>query len=347
LCAACSASRLRPIGELQACGASDASLRDPGSGKPAVPAVHDRQSHDLPIAPNLRRQEFSASGTTRSGWRLSHAGRADRSRSRMDQSMSRTACCHDNAPSIFGRCHQVMSAPLTGESFFHTLKVELVHQRRRATRDQTRRDLFAAIEGYDNTGSASTQPCATSRTNRPNGKRAKPSVRHIGGGSVECCWKAEDAHEGVGHLLIAGGDRAALLQIGPKALNPIAVIVDPSGTGNGCVVPLRWDHRPRGLVPDVLSEGMAGMAAVIHSPPWRTRRLGEQVDSFWQVISLSGCQAEGDGPVGAPLPLLEPLWPPSNGLEYWCCPGRSCQAARLAPAPSPAGVPMPSLPISR
>jgi hypothetical protein len=46
------------------------------------------------------------------------------------QSMGRTACCHDNAPSTFGRCHQVMSAPLTGESFFHTLKVELVHQRR-------------------------------------------------------------------------------------------------------------------------------------------------------------------------------------------------------------------------
>lgn len=29
--------------------------------------------------------------------------------------MSRTACCYDNAPK---------------ESFFHTLKVELVHQRR-------------------------------------------------------------------------------------------------------------------------------------------------------------------------------------------------------------------------
>ncbi len=48
-------------------------------------------------------------------------------------SMSRTACCYDNAPM---------------ESFFHTLKVELVHQRRWATRDETRRDLFAYIEGY-------------------------------------------------------------------------------------------------------------------------------------------------------------------------------------------------------
>ena len=41
-------------------------------------------------------------------------------------SMSRTACCYDNAPM---------------ESFFHTLKVELVHQRRWATRDEARRDL--------------------------------------------------------------------------------------------------------------------------------------------------------------------------------------------------------------
>ena len=50
-------------------------------------------------------------------------------------SMSRTACCYDNAPM---------------ESFFHTLKVELVHQRRWATRDEARRDLFAYIEGYYN-----------------------------------------------------------------------------------------------------------------------------------------------------------------------------------------------------
>lgn len=50
-------------------------------------------------------------------------------------SMSRTACCYDNAPM---------------ESFFHTLKVELVHQRRWATHDEARRDLVAYIEGYCN-----------------------------------------------------------------------------------------------------------------------------------------------------------------------------------------------------
>jgi putative transposase len=49
--------------------------------------------------------------------------------------MSRAACCYDNAPL---------------ENFFHTLEVELVHQRRRATGDEARRDLFAHIEGYYN-----------------------------------------------------------------------------------------------------------------------------------------------------------------------------------------------------
>jgi len=49
--------------------------------------------------------------------------------------MSRTACCYDNAPM---------------ESFIHTLKVELAHQRQWATREDARRDLFAYIEGYYN-----------------------------------------------------------------------------------------------------------------------------------------------------------------------------------------------------
>ena len=36
------------------------------------------------------------------------------------------------------------------ESFFHTLKVELVHQRRWSTREDAKRELFAYIEGYYN-----------------------------------------------------------------------------------------------------------------------------------------------------------------------------------------------------
>jgi putative transposase len=50
-------------------------------------------------------------------------------------SMSRKADCYDNAPM---------------ESFFHTLKTELVHHQHYATRQQAKRDIFAYIEGYYN-----------------------------------------------------------------------------------------------------------------------------------------------------------------------------------------------------
>ena len=53
----------------------------------------------------------------------------------MRQSMSRRGNCLDDAPM---------------ESVFHTLKVELVQQRRWATRDEARRDVFAYIESYYN-----------------------------------------------------------------------------------------------------------------------------------------------------------------------------------------------------
>lgn len=53
----------------------------------------------------------------------------------MRPSMSRKGCCYDNAPM---------------ESFFHTLKVELVHRVRFETHEQARRELFAYIEGYYN-----------------------------------------------------------------------------------------------------------------------------------------------------------------------------------------------------
>jgi putative transposase len=46
-------------------------------------------------------------------------------------SMSRKADCYDDAPM---------------ESFFHTLKAELVHHQHHATREQARRDIFVYIE---------------------------------------------------------------------------------------------------------------------------------------------------------------------------------------------------------
>ena len=50
-------------------------------------------------------------------------------------SMRRKADCYDNAPM---------------ESFFHTLKTELVHHRHYATRAEAKRDIFAYIEGFYN-----------------------------------------------------------------------------------------------------------------------------------------------------------------------------------------------------
>ena len=50
-------------------------------------------------------------------------------------SMSRKGDCYDNAPM---------------ESFFHTLKTELVHHRQYATRAEAIRDIFAYIEGFYN-----------------------------------------------------------------------------------------------------------------------------------------------------------------------------------------------------
>jgi hypothetical protein len=51
----------------------------------------------------------------------------------LQASMSRKAHCYDNAPK---------------ESFFHTLKTELIHHRQYATRAEATRDIFAYIEGF-------------------------------------------------------------------------------------------------------------------------------------------------------------------------------------------------------
>jgi len=65
----------------------------------------------------------------------SHDYRAALAAAGITASMSRKADCFDNAPM---------------ESFFHTLKTELVHHRQYATQDEARRDIFAFIEGFYN-----------------------------------------------------------------------------------------------------------------------------------------------------------------------------------------------------
>jgi putative transposase len=65
----------------------------------------------------------------------SHEYQAVLANSGMTPSMSRKGDCWDNAPM---------------ESFFHTLKKELVHHQYYATKEEAKRDLFHYIEGYYN-----------------------------------------------------------------------------------------------------------------------------------------------------------------------------------------------------
>lgn len=65
----------------------------------------------------------------------SHAYRDAFSGAGITTSMSRKADCYDNA---------------TMESFFHTLKTELVHHRDYKTRAEAQRDIFAFIEVFYN-----------------------------------------------------------------------------------------------------------------------------------------------------------------------------------------------------
>jgi len=71
------------------------------------------------------------------------------------QSMSREANCWDNAPM---------------ESFFGTLKIELVDQGEYPDRDTARRDLFAYIEGYYRHSGATRRSAAEP----PNRQRLNP-----------------------------------------------------------------------------------------------------------------------------------------------------------------------------
>ncbi len=79
-------------------------------------------------------------------------------------SMGRTGNCCDNGPM---------------ESFFHTLKVELVHQHRWATRDHA--DVTCSPTSKANTiALASTPPSDTSPPNRPSRWRANPPSTETG-----------------------------------------------------------------------------------------------------------------------------------------------------------------------
>ena len=72
--------------------------------------------------------------------------------------MSRKGDCLDNAPM---------------ESFFHTLKTELVHHRKYATRADAQRDLLASLKG-STIECVSTRQSDTSARPRWNAKRLNP-----------------------------------------------------------------------------------------------------------------------------------------------------------------------------
>jgi transposase InsO family protein len=94
----------------------------------------------------------------------------------MIQSMSRKGNCWDNAPM---------------ESFFGTLKTELVHHREYPDRDTARRDL-SPISKAITIGGASTPPSATSPHSRQRRNSRNPVSTFPGEGQVPRCEQPVD-----------------------------------------------------------------------------------------------------------------------------------------------------------
>ena len=118
-----------------------AAVPDPATRKVVGWAMRDHMRTELALSALIMaaQRQRPGGGPLRHGGRGSqHAAEAHAGRLAAIgalPSTSRTGCRHDNAPM---------------ECFFHTLEVELVHQKRWATRDEARRDLFAHIEGHYN-----------------------------------------------------------------------------------------------------------------------------------------------------------------------------------------------------
>src|SRR3954470_23600071 len=97
----------------------------------------------------------------------------------------------------------------------------------------------------------------------PSPSQSKPEHQSLLGlEPVEGGREAEDAHEGLGRLFIAGRNRAPLLEPRPEPLDLVAIGVDPVRTGYRGLVPLRRDRWTRTQIPDVLAKGVTGMAPV-------------------------------------------------------------------------------------
>src|SRR3712207_5689179 len=73
----------------------------------------------------------------------------------------------------------------------------------------------------------------------------------------------------------------------------MAVGVDPVRAGDRCLVALGGDRWPRAPLPDVLAEGMAGIASVAHHPLRHTRQVVEEREGMRQFMSLTRGDDEG------------------------------------------------------
>jgi hypothetical protein len=112
---------------------------------------------------------------------------------------------------------------------------------------------------------------------------------------VESSGEAEYAHEGRGRLLVACRNSPPLLQPGPEPLDDIAIIVDPVRTGEQCFIGLGRDRRSGSQAPDVLTKGMAGVAAIGHDPARHARQTVEQWNSLRQFVRLTRRNPKRDG----------------------------------------------------
>jgi hypothetical protein len=140
-----------------------------------------------------------------------------------------------------------------------------------------------------------------------------------------------------------GGDRAPFLQPTPEPLDAVTVHVDPGGASHGRLVAPGWERRARAAVPDVLAEGVRGVAAVAHDP---SRHVGRAAERTWrqrQLVRLTGRQREGDGAArtvgdhGCPSRAMArvPAATDDRPRRSWCR-SRRGSGHRAAPDP-PAG----------
>src|SRR3954454_11665884 len=113
---------------------------------------------------------------------------------------------------------------------------------------------------------------------------------------IESGREAEDAHEGAGRLLIAGGNGAPLFQPRPEPLHVVAIVVDPLRAGDLVLVALGRDRRSRAQAPDVLAKGVAGMTPVRHHPFRHPRQALQERDRMGQFMRLTRRQDEGHRP---------------------------------------------------